>query len=96
MPVTHWSERFSWHGEWVHSHHGSDFQFNTFFDIMFYLLAGLVVFAGRYKWIVPITILGALNRETSALIPVLPEPSHSCATARNRSEKPQPPASLRW
>ena len=50
---------------------GSDIQFNTFFDVTFYLLAGLCILQKRFVWIVPITLLAALNRETSGLIPFL-------------------------
>ena len=55
-----------------YSNYGSDFQFNTYFDVLFYLLAGLAVVRGRWGWIVPITLLAALNRETSGFIPLLP------------------------
>jgi len=54
-----------------YSHYDSDFAFNTFFDIIFYLLAGLCILQGNFIWIVPITILAAFNRETSGLIPFL-------------------------
>jgi hypothetical protein len=54
-----------------YSHYNSDLQFNTFFDVIFYLLAGLCILQGRFVWIIPITILAALNRETSGLIPFL-------------------------
>jgi len=53
------------------SYYDSDLAFNTFFDIIFYLLAGLCILKGKYIWIVPITLLAALNRETSGLIPFL-------------------------
>ena len=55
-----------------YSHYDSDLQFNTFFDVIFYLLAGWCVLRGRSAWIVPIAALAALNRETSGLIPFLP------------------------
>ena len=55
-----------------YANYGSDFQFNTYFDVLFYLLAGLAVVRGRWMWIVPITLLAALNRETSGFIPLLP------------------------
>ncbi|MFQ3639155.1 MAG: hypothetical protein SNJ62_03990, partial [Chloracidobacterium sp.] len=54
-----------------YSHYDSDLQFSTFFDIIFYLLAGLCILQGSFAWIVPITLLAALNRETSGLIPFL-------------------------
>jgi hypothetical protein len=55
----------------THANHDSDLQFNLYFDVFFYLAAGIVIINGRYLWIIPITILAALNRETSGLIPVL-------------------------
>ena len=50
----------------------SDYTFNTYMDIIVYLLAALVILQ-KYSiwWILPITIVGALNRETSILIPAL-------------------------
>lgn len=55
-----------------YSHYDSDLQFSTFFDIIFYLLAGLCILQERLAWIVPISIFTAFNRETSVLIPFLP------------------------
>ena len=50
----------------------SDLSFNTYMDNTLYLLAGLVIVKGYNDWwILPITIAGALNRETSMLIPAL-------------------------
>ena len=54
-----------------YSHYDSDLQFSTFFDVIFYLLAGLALLNNRVVWIIPISILAALNRETSGLIPFL-------------------------
>jgi hypothetical protein len=54
-----------------YSHYDSDLQFSTFFDVSFYLLAGLSILHGAFGWLVPIAALAALNRETSALIPFL-------------------------
>jgi hypothetical protein len=54
-----------------HSYYDSDLQFNTFFDIIFYLLAGICILQGRFASIVPITLLAAFNRETCGFIPVL-------------------------
>lgn len=50
----------------------SDLSFNTYTDIIMYLLAGLVI-VGRHNplWIIPITAVAALNRETSLFIPAL-------------------------
>ncbi len=50
----------------------ADLQFNTYTDVLFYMLAGLVVAQGNYAWIIPIILLAAFNRETSALIPLMP------------------------
>ncbi|MBL0744246.1 hypothetical protein [Chryseolinea lacunae] len=50
----------------------SDLSFNTYMDVTLYLLAGLVIVKGYSDWwIVPLTILGALNRETSLMIPAI-------------------------
>jgi len=54
-----------------YSHYDSDLQFNTFFDVIFYLLAGLCILQEKFIWIIPITLLAAFNRETSGLIPFL-------------------------
>jgi hypothetical protein len=50
----------------------ADFTFNTYMDITFYIAAGIVLVTGRSPlWIIALTILGALNRETALFIPVL-------------------------
>lgn len=50
----------------------SDLAFNTYFDVLFYLAAGYIIVSNRNDWyILPLTILGALNRETSVLIPFM-------------------------
>jgi len=50
----------------------SDLAFNSYMDVILYLWAGLVIVKKLNSWwIVPISILGALNRETSLLIPVI-------------------------
>ena len=54
-----------------YSQYDSDLSFSTFFDVIFYLLAALCVLHGRLVWIIPITLLAAMNRETSGLIPFL-------------------------
>ena len=54
-----------------YSHYDSDLQFSTFFDVMFYLAAGLCIVRGWWRWIMPLTVLAALNRETSGFIPLL-------------------------
>lgn len=49
----------------------SDLSFNTYFDVIFYLLAAWVILKGYDWWILPITLLAALNRETSGFIPLM-------------------------
>lgn len=49
----------------------SDLSFNTYFDIIFYLLAGWAVVSRKLYWLLPITLFAATNRETSVLIPFL-------------------------
>lgn len=51
---------------------GSGLAIDTYFDILFYLLAGLAILAEGYAWIVPLSLVGALNRETGIFIPLLP------------------------
>jgi hypothetical protein len=54
-----------------HSLDNSDLAVNTYFDVLFYLIAGWLVVVEQYWWILPLTAVAALNRETSALIPLL-------------------------
>jgi hypothetical protein len=69
------------------SNYGSDLAFNAYTDILFYLGTALFILHKRYQWIVPIAALAALNRETSALLPIM---ALACAlpffgaTRRNR------------
>lgn len=50
----------------------SDMTFNTYLDIIVYLWAGIVIVKNYSPWwIVLITVVGVLNRETSILVPVL-------------------------
>jgi hypothetical protein len=49
----------------------SDLSFNTYFDIIFYLTAALLILTGRIAWIIPLTAIAALNRETSGFIPLM-------------------------
>lgn len=50
----------------------SDLTFNTYFDNILYLLVGCIIVYKKNPWyILPITIIGSLNRETSLLIPFL-------------------------
>lgn len=50
----------------------ADLSFNTYMDIIFYLLtANVIVYQKNPLFLLPIIILGAFNRETSLLIPAL-------------------------
>jgi hypothetical protein len=55
----------------INAVYNSDLQFNTYFDILFYLLAGLAILQEKPLSIIPISILAAFNRETSGLIPIM-------------------------
>lgn len=56
----------------THALDNSDLSFNTYFDVMFYLLAALAVLSYRTWSFLLIVMAAALNRETSGLMPVLP------------------------
>jgi len=50
----------------------SDLTFNTYMDITLYILAGIVIIRKLNPfWIVVLTVVGSLNRETALFIPVL-------------------------
>ncbi len=50
----------------------ADLSFNTYVDIILYLLAAIIILEKKNPWwLVPITILSAFNRETGLLIPAL-------------------------
>jgi len=55
----------------TYSNYGSGLAFDTYFDLLLYILAALAIISGRFFWIIPLTALAALNRETGILIPVL-------------------------
>ena len=45
--------------------------FDTYGDLIVYLAAAILIIDGRYAWIVPLTIIGAVNRETCGLVPLM-------------------------
>ncbi len=48
----------------------SDFSFNIYIDVILYLAMGIIIVEKKLPWwILLITVLGSLNRETSLLIP---------------------------
>jgi len=55
----------------THALYNSDLSFNTYSDIIFCLIAGILILHYQYGWIIPITAVAALNRETSGLIPLM-------------------------
>lgn len=58
-------------GGMMHSFYQSDLSFNTYFDVIFFLLAGILTLQGKYGWLPILMAPAALNRETSVLIPIL-------------------------
>jgi hypothetical protein len=77
-----------------HSNFDSDLQFNTFFDLLFYLLGGLVIVRGWWRWLVPLVVLAALNRETSGFLPLLLLAAAYVATPASRWREALPTAAL--
>lgn len=55
----------------MNANYNSDLQFNTYTDVIFYLLASLALLRESPLWVPPIAVMAALNRETSLLIPVV-------------------------
>jgi len=55
----------------THSGYGSDLSHNTYFDVIFYLIAAILIFEKQWPWFIVLTSLAALNRETSGLIPLM-------------------------
>ena len=51
--------------------HHQAMSFNTYGDIAFYLAGALLILNRRWWWVVPLSVLAAVNRETSGLIPVM-------------------------
>jgi len=49
----------------------SDLHFSTYSDIIFYLIALLLILARRDWWILLIAFLAALNRESAAILPLI-------------------------
>lgn len=58
-------------GSMLNSFYKSGFSFNTYFDLVFYLAAGLLILNYSFFWLPVLMIVAALNRETSGLIPFL-------------------------
>ncbi len=58
-------------GSMKNAFYDNDLSFNTYFDLIFYLLAVILILNRKYDWVVLVTFFAALNRETSGLIPFL-------------------------
>ncbi len=49
----------------------SDLSFNTYFDVIYYLLAGIIILKKWDLLVIPLALVAAANRETSLLIPFM-------------------------
>jgi len=58
-------------GSMINLTYGEGFFLNTYFDLIFYLLGGLLPLFGFVAWMPILMFFAALNRETSGLMPVL-------------------------
>lgn len=58
-------------GALLNSFHQSDLSFNTYFDVIFYLGAVLLILLNDFVWLPILMLVASLNRETSGLIPFL-------------------------
>jgi len=58
-------------GSMKNAFYDNDLSFNTYFDVIFYLLTALLLLARNYYGVMVIMPFAALNRETSGLIPFL-------------------------
>ncbi len=67
----------------ANSYFKSDLSFNTYFDIAFYLLAAILIIKKQVLWIIPLTLVAALNRETSGFIPFMLLAPYSAEALKN-------------
>jgi hypothetical protein len=58
-------------GSMLHIFYQSDLSFNTYFDVIFFLLGGILILDTKYEWVPILMVPAALNRETSVLLPLL-------------------------
>lgn len=54
-----------------HALSNSDLSFNTYTDLLLYLLGALAIVRQRTGWLLLLTVIGAFNRETIGLLPLL-------------------------
>ena len=53
------------------AHYDSALAFDTYADIAVYLAAAVLILRRRYAWVVPLVVLGTINRETCGLVPLM-------------------------
>lgn len=54
-----------------HGLYDTDMTFNTYTDMCFFLIAGLIILKDKPLWLIPLMCVAPLNRETSGCIPVM-------------------------
>jgi hypothetical protein len=57
--------------DFTYSGYGTSLSFDTYFNILFYLLAGIIIISRKYVWLILVTVFASINRETSGLIAVI-------------------------
>jgi hypothetical protein len=67
----------------THAIDNSDLSFNTYTDVLCYLIGAYLILARRYWLVMVVLIMGALNRETISALPVLILAPHFRRIARN-------------
>ncbi|MDQ6863401.1 MAG: hypothetical protein M3044_06225, partial [Thermoproteota archaeon] len=50
----------------------TNWQLDAYTDVVLYLLAAIFALSSRFELIIPVAVLGALNRETGVFIPLMP------------------------
>ena len=55
----------------TYSGYGTSLSFDTYFDILFYLLAGIIIISRKYIWLILATVFASINREPSGLIAIM-------------------------
>jgi hypothetical protein len=59
---------------------GTDLAINAHTEVILYTLAAWAALSEKLKWLIPITLIAALNRETALLIPLLFYASPACCS----------------
>jgi hypothetical protein len=66
------------------ANYNSGLAFDTYFDVLFSLVAGALLAAGRHLWVVPLAWVAAANRETALFLPFLLAVAPGLESARAR------------